>query len=89
MATPVRKFRIEDELGFRADARAKSDGTNLSALIRQWLEDYVDTGRAYVHERYGSGLRLTQVERVSARRAVEGEADRIVAAIVDAINQER
>lgn len=39
----MRKFRVDDEVWTKAAQRATGEGTNPSALIRQWLEDYTET----------------------------------------------
>lgn len=40
MPMPLRSLRIEDELWWRAMDRATREGVSLSAMIREWLEEY-------------------------------------------------
>jgi len=40
--TPHRTVRVPDDVWKPAVEKAESEGTNLSALIREWLVDYVN-----------------------------------------------
>ena len=44
---PVRTVRVPNDLWRRANAKARANGTTLSALIRAWLRVYV--GRDDMH----------------------------------------
>ncbi|MCX2931387.1 hypothetical protein ORI20_13970 [Mycobacterium sp. CVI_P3] len=82
------RVRLDEDLWSAAMARAEAEGTTASALVRQWLADYVETGAANPTGRRAPGkVRTTAAERARAADAVD--ADRIVAAVVDALNESR
>ena len=39
--TPVRRFRLEDQYWYPAMAKAKAEGTTISAKIRGWIIAWV------------------------------------------------
>lgn len=79
MAMDLRKFRVDDDLWVAAGARAAAEGTNVSALIRQWLEDYVSGGQGNANR---VKVRLSAAERDAVTAALGGIAE----TVVDAIN---
>lgn len=83
MAMNIFKFRVDDELRRRASERAASEDTNLSVLIRQWLENYVSTGQAGKYAK----VRLTMAERIAVSEALGGLD--IAGIVVDAVNKGR
>lgn len=40
---PIRSVRVPDDLWNAAKARAASEGTTISELIRHWIRNYVNT----------------------------------------------
>ena len=46
MKTPLRAVRISDELWYRALALAEANGDNLSQIMRDALDVYVETNTA-------------------------------------------
>jgi hypothetical protein len=46
MPMNAHNIRVDDTLWSLAGIRAVEEGTDRSTLIRQWLQDYVDTGQA-------------------------------------------
>lgn len=42
--TPLRNIRIDDDLWNAALAKAENEGSNLSEVIREWLETWVKKG---------------------------------------------
>lgn len=81
MAMSMRKFRVDDDLWARAGARAGMEDTNLSSLIRQWLQDYADTGAVGRQPR----VRITATER----KAVRDRLDDIADIVFDTVNEGR
>lgn len=73
----TRKFRDPDNLWVAAGERATAEGTNVSALIRMWLEDYISGEMPRVP--------LSVAERDAVTAALAGIAE----TVVDAINGER
>lgn len=73
--------RIDDELWARAVTRAASEDTNLSALMRQWITDYADSGVVGRQPR----VRITAAERRAVRERLHDIAD----IVVDTVNQGR
>jgi hypothetical protein len=49
MTMGSRNIRCEDDRWDAASERAKSEGTTLSKLIRQWLDDYIRGDEALAH----------------------------------------
>lgn len=45
-ATPLRAVRVDDQLWAKAQAKAKKNGDNLSAIIRDALRDYLNESEA-------------------------------------------
>jgi hypothetical protein len=45
----ARNIRVEDDLWESATERAKTEGTTLSKLVRQWLADYANGEEALAH----------------------------------------
>lgn len=43
--TPVRTVRVEDEIWEPAKAQAKSEGRNLSEVIRELLAEWIDPNK--------------------------------------------
>lgn len=39
--TPARSFRVPDDPYFPAQEKARSEGTNLTALVNLWIHEYV------------------------------------------------
>lgn len=39
--TPARTFRIPDDPYYPAQAKARAEGTTLTALVNEWILDYV------------------------------------------------
>lgn len=86
----LKNFRVDDEVWLPAGERAKTEGTNLSALIRQWLADYAETGSP-VADGKRAKVRLTAAEQREAVAAISDQivADRILDTALLAINQGR
>lgn len=72
----IRNVRVDDDIWGPAGERAASEGTNLSALIRGWLEDYVAGGQVLA-----SGKRAPGKVRMSAAERAEVESQ--LAAVLD------
>lgn len=81
MAMSPHNIRIDDEPWARAVARAASEGANLSTLMRQWIEDYADSGAVGRQAR----VRITAAER----RAVRARLDDIADIVVGTLNEGR
>lgn len=84
MAMSMHNIRTEDDVWARAGERAAKDGTNLSAMIRQWLADYAAGGDANAGR---AKVRLSAAERRAIAKTLEGLD--IGGIVVDAINGER
>lgn len=76
-------IRFEDDRWQSAGVRAAAEGTNLSVLIRQWVDDYAAGGEGVRPAK----VRLSAAERDAVLEAL-GCLD-IAAVVVDAINKER
>lgn len=80
----IRNVRVADVDWAASGERAAADETNLSALIRDWLHNYAETGTPAASGRRPQ-IRLSAADRKAA--LVELEAG--FAAAIDAINAER
>lgn len=87
----IRNVRVEDSVWSAAGERAAADGTNLSALVRQWLGDYAETGSPLAAGGRRPKIRLTAAERKLAISELEEYfvPDRMLDAALDRVNYER
>lgn len=85
----IRKFRDPDNLWVAAGERAAAEGTNVSALIRTWLEDYISGGEGNANR---SKVRLTQAEIANMRLVIEDswpDRDALILDLLNKINEGR
>jgi hypothetical protein len=82
MPTSPHNIRVDDDLWSRAVARAADEGSNLSALMRQWLTDYVEKGSIGKRQ---PKVRLSAAEQRALRERLSGFAD----VLADTINEQR
>lgn len=67
---PIRNVRIDEETWTAALARAQDEGTNLSALMRVWLSDYV-AGKKRVGPGRPAAVEVSRAELTKLRELVE------------------
>lgn len=87
----LKNVRVDDDIWLPAVERAQAEGTNVSALIRQWLADYAATGSPVAGGKRPP-VRLTAAEREQARLAIWGlmpDRDKLLDQVVDAVNSAR
>lgn len=81
----LRNVRVDDDIWVPAGERATAEGTNLSAVIRDFLADYAVGADL---RRRGGGVKLTAAEqkRARAKLAKTLDLDAVLSSVVDAIN---
>lgn len=67
--TPLRNFRIDDDVWLAALERAQHEGVNVSELIRGWLTDYA-AGRERVGPGRPAGVTVSRAELTKLRDLV-------------------
>lgn len=68
--TPLRNFRIADDIWFAAVERANQDGDNLSEIMRGWLSDYA-AGRRRVGPGRPDLVELSRAELTKLRAMID------------------
>ena len=72
--TPLRNFRIDDDIYNPAYERAQAEGVSLTELVRGWLSDYA-AGRQRVGPGRPAGVEVSRAELKKLRELI----DRILA----------
>ncbi len=68
--TPLRSFRIDDDVWAAAIERAQQDGENVSELIRGWLTDYA-SGRQRIGPDKPATVQVSRAELSKLRTLIE------------------